>query len=92
MHRHQDAALRGFQPVAHIRQCPADDDAHGVAEIAVFELILDVQSGQRRQVAVAAGSRGTAGGVSTGGISSGKVVVPHERKYVKTILDYHIKN
>ena len=49
VHRHQDAPLRRLEPIAHVGQGPADDDAHGVGEIAVLELILDVE----RLVAVA---------------------------------------
>ena len=57
VHRHQDAPLRRLEAVAHVGQGPADDDAHGVGQVAVLELVLDVQ--RLVAVAVAAGdSRG----------------------------------
>ena len=43
VHRHQDAPLRRLEAVAHVGQGPADDDAHGVGEVAVLQLVLDVQ-------------------------------------------------
>ncbi len=43
VHGHQDAPLRGLEPVAHVGQGAADDDAHGVGQIAVFELFVDRQ-------------------------------------------------
>ena len=35
VHRVQDAAVHGFQPVAHVRQGPAHDHAHRVVEVRV---------------------------------------------------------
>src|SRR5687767_272298 len=55
VHGHEDAALRWFQTVAHVGQGPADDDAHGVAEVAILELIFDFQG--LVLLAVAAGNR-----------------------------------
>ena len=43
VHRHQDAPLRRLEAVAHVGQGPADDDAHGVGEVAVLQLVLDVE-------------------------------------------------
>ena len=43
VHRHQDAPLRRLEPVAHVGQRPADDDAHRVGEVAVLQLVLDVE-------------------------------------------------
>ena len=43
VHGHQNAALRRFEPVAGVGKRPADDDAHGVRQVAVPHLILDVQ-------------------------------------------------
>ena len=40
-HPEQDAALYGFQPVADVRQRPADDDGHGVIEVGGLHLLLD---------------------------------------------------
>ena len=48
VHGDQDAPLRRLQPVAHVRQRPADDDAHGVGQIAVAEFVLDVEQRRRR--------------------------------------------
>ena len=55
VHGQQDAPLRRFEAVAHVRQGPADDDAHGVAEVAILEFILDIE---RRLIAIAARQRG----------------------------------
>ena len=41
-HGEEHAAVDRFQAVAHIRQRPADDHAHGVIEIGLFHLLLDV--------------------------------------------------
>jgi hypothetical protein len=41
VHRDQDAPLRGFQPVAHVRQGPAHDHAHRVREVRVLHLLFD---------------------------------------------------
>ncbi len=46
VHRDQNAPLRGLQPVAHVGQRPADDDAHGVRQVAVLQLLLDRQLDQ----------------------------------------------
>ena len=43
VHRHQDAPLRRLEAVAHVGQGPADDDAHGVGEVAVLQLVGDVE-------------------------------------------------
>ena len=43
VHGHQDAPLRGLQAIAHIRQGPADDDAHRVGEITILQLIGDIE-------------------------------------------------
>src|SRR3989442_10617778 len=40
-HPKQDAALYGFQPVADVRQRPADDDGHGVIEVGGLHLLLN---------------------------------------------------
>jgi hypothetical protein len=42
VHREEDAAMDGLQAVADIGQGAANDDAHGVIEIATPHLILDV--------------------------------------------------
>ena len=46
VHRDQDAPLRRLEPVAHVGQRPADDDAHRVREVAVLELVFDRQIDQ----------------------------------------------
>ncbi len=49
VHRDEDAPLRRLEAVASIGQRPADNDAHRVGEIAVLELVFDVE----RLVAIA---------------------------------------
>ena len=63
-HRHQDPPLRRLEPVADVGQGPADDDRHRVVEVALLELLLDVQrqGGKRR------GGRGQFGGTHGGSI------------------------
>ena len=41
-HRVQDAAVRGLQPVANVRQRPSDDDAHRVIKVRTLHLVFDV--------------------------------------------------
>src|SRR5579883_521022 len=53
VHRHEDASLRRFQAVAHVGQGPTDDDAHSVGEVAILQLVGDVE----RIVAVAVTAR-----------------------------------
>src|SRR5207248_5192248 len=48
VHGHEDAPLRRFEPIAHVGQGPTDDDAHGVGEIAVLELVGDIERFVRR--------------------------------------------
>jgi len=43
VHRHEDAALRGFETITHIGKGAADDHAHRVIQIAVTELIGDIE-------------------------------------------------
>ena len=43
VHGDQNPPLRGFEPVADIGQSPVHDGAHGVREIAVLQLLLDLQ-------------------------------------------------
>ena len=43
VHGHEDAPLRRFEAVAHVGQGPTDDDAHGVGEVAVLQLVGDVE-------------------------------------------------
>ena len=42
VHRHQDAALRGLQAVTDVGQGPVHDGAHGIRQVAVVELALDL--------------------------------------------------
>ena len=41
-HGEEYAAVHGFEPVAHVRQGPADNDAEGVFQIRLAYLILNV--------------------------------------------------
>ena len=41
VHRIEDAAMHGLEPVAHVGQRAADDHAHGVIEIAAAHLVGD---------------------------------------------------
>ena len=34
--------MHGLEPIAHVRQCPADDHAHRVIHVGLFQLIFDV--------------------------------------------------
>ena len=43
VHGDEDAPLRRLEPVAHVGQGPADDDAHRVGEVAVLQLVGDVE-------------------------------------------------
>ncbi len=43
VHRDEDASLAGLETVADIGQRPVHDRAHGVGEVAVLELALDVE-------------------------------------------------
>ena len=42
VHGEQHATMHGLQAIAHVRQRPADDDAHGVVEVRLPELVFDV--------------------------------------------------
>ena len=42
VHRPEDAAVDGLEPVAHVRQRAADDDAHRVVEVARAHLLLEL--------------------------------------------------
>ena len=46
VHRHEDAALRGLEPIADVGQGPGHDDAHRIGQVAVLELLLDRQFDQ----------------------------------------------
>ena len=41
VHRVQHPAMHGLQAVAHVRQRPAHDHAHGVVEVGLAQLLLD---------------------------------------------------
>ena len=45
VHRVQDPPMDRLEPVAHVRQRPADDDAHRVVEVRAAELVLDGDGG-----------------------------------------------
>ena len=34
--------MYGLEPIAHVRQCPADDHAHRVIHVGLFQFIFDV--------------------------------------------------
>ena len=42
VHGIQDAALDGFETVACIRQGACDNDAHGIVEVCLLHLAVDV--------------------------------------------------
>ena len=60
VHREQNAAVHGLQPVAHVGQGAADDHAHRVSEIALPHFVGD---GNRSDVG---SGRGRSGVVSVG--------------------------
>ena len=68
VHRHQDSPLRRLQPVAHVRQRPADDDAHRVRQVAIFELFFDRQVDEpaEHRIHIARGSLNVFGFVAVG--------------------------
>ena len=41
VHRHENSPLRRLQPVAHVGQRAADDDAHGVGQVTLLQLLFD---------------------------------------------------
>ena len=41
VHREQDAAVHGLEPIAGVRQCAGHDHAHRVIEVAALQLSLD---------------------------------------------------
>ena len=41
MHRVEDAAVHGLEPVAHVGQRAADDDGHRVVEVRRLHLVLE---------------------------------------------------
>src|SRR5262249_44904210 len=43
IHSDEDSSLRRLKAIAHVRQSPADNHAHGVSEIAVLWLFFDVE-------------------------------------------------
>ena len=42
VHSIEDTPMHGLEPVPHVRQRPAHDDAHGVAHVALFHLAHDL--------------------------------------------------
>ncbi len=42
-HGHEDSALRRLQAIANVWKRPLNDDAHGIGEVGLLELILDIQ-------------------------------------------------
>ena len=57
VHRHQNPPLRWLQPIPRIGQRPADDHAHRVRQVALFQLVFDrlidqsagIAAGRRRR-------------------------------------------
>ena len=43
VHGHEDAPLRGLEPIAHIGQCTIHDRAHRVSQVALVELAVDLE-------------------------------------------------
>ena len=42
VHGEQDAPMHGFEPVAHVRQGPAHDHAHGVIQVGLAHLVFQI--------------------------------------------------
>ena len=62
VHRVENAPMHRLQPVAHVRQRPADDHAHGVIEIGALHFVgdgnrADVGARRRRRVVVRYGPK-----------------------------------
>ena len=68
VHRIEDAAMHGLQPVARVGQRSADDDAHRVIEIGAFQLVLDRNAAD----AAARRRRGRAPFVAQMGVLTGR--------------------
>src|SRR5437773_2650291 len=47
VHRVEDAALNGLQPITHVGQSPADDDGHGVLHVGGLHLLLETPAKHR---------------------------------------------
>ncbi len=45
VHGEQYAAMHRLEAVAHIRQRPPNDHAHGVIQVRLFEFVFDVDRG-----------------------------------------------
>src|SRR5690606_9782521 len=45
VHGKQDATVYRLEAVPYIRQCPADDYAHGVIEIGLFQFVFNIDRG-----------------------------------------------
>jgi len=42
IHGEEDTAMHGFQTIAKVRQRSTNDNAHGVLEVGLLHLVLDV--------------------------------------------------
>ena len=62
MHRKQNAAMHGFEPIAQIGDRAADDHRHRIIDEGCFHLIGDINRRARMRV-----PRGGRGGVILGG-------------------------
>src|SRR5574337_1562297 len=43
LHGIEHPAVDGFEPIPHVGQGPADDDAHGVVQVGPAHLLMDVR-------------------------------------------------
>ena len=66
LHAVEDAAMDGLEAVADVGQGAADDDRHGVVEVAAAHLLLDVD-GQKLQGSGAGGRTGAVSARAAGG-------------------------
>ncbi len=62
LHAVEDAAVDGLEAVADVGQGSADDDRHGVVEIAAAHLVFNVDGKHERGAATLDGARGRAVG------------------------------
>jgi len=68
LHSIEDAAVDGLEAVAHVGEGAADDDRHGVVEIAAAHLLFNID-GEHDE---GAGTRGRGGAVAAA--SGGRIV------------------
>jgi len=78
VHGDQNPPLRRLQPVAHIGQRPADNHAHGVCQVGLFQFVFDrlvdiISAASSAGTAIAGTATAAAGGL-VGGVAAGRIL------------------